>query len=78
MFNNFFVPKAVASEGIWYSLFVRDLEGNRIANETTDSEDVFVVNNLFGNTEYTVEIITANYRGLNAVDKIFTTIDTGI
>ena len=78
VFNNFFVPKAVASEGIWYSLFVRDLEGNRIANETTDSEDVFVVNNLFGNTEYTVEIITVNYRGSNAVDKIFTTIDIGI
>ena len=57
---------------------MRDLEGNLIANDTTDSEDVFVVNNLFGNTEYTVEIITANYRGSNAVDKIFTTIDTGI
>ena len=57
---------------------MRDLEGNLIANDTTDSEDVFVVNNLFGNTEYTVEIITVNYRGSNAVDKIFTTIDTGI
>ena len=57
---------------------MRDLEGNLIANDTTDSEDGFVVNNLFGNTEYTVEIITTNNRGSNAVNKTFTTIDIGI